>query len=99
MLCLYKSLRIRVPIRHALATGYGIEGSKVGIGLARGQHHLDARAIALAASNMPIPHPAQIETIAGTNAGPGTALNPRPAWPKGVLRENYSMLGIWLATF
>ena len=99
MLCLYKSLRIRVPIRNALATGYGIEGSKVGIGLVRGQHHLDARTVALAVCGVAIAHPAQIETIAGTNAGPGTALNPRPAWPKGVLRENYSMLWIWLATF
>ena len=87
MVRLFESLRIRVPIFHALATGYVLEGSKVGIGLVRGQHHLDTRAIALPiVVHMPVAHPAQIQAFASTDAGPRTALNSRPAWAQGVLR-------------
>ena len=80
MLRLFEPLRIRVPKRHALATGYVIEGRKVRIGLVRGQHHFDARAIALPIIDVAISHPAQIQSFAGTDAGPGTALYSRPAW-------------------
>ena len=86
MLRLFESLCIHVPKRHALATGYVIEGRKVGIGLVRGQHHFNARAIALPIVDVAVAHPAQIQSFASTDAGPGAALNSRPAWAQGVLR-------------